>query len=258
MTIGSPSSTHSTDPSALLTQLGNGTSPQSPVDLHPAIESVRRMPEFRPPQPDFMDEFLKFPLVRQFGDALNQFMSRLVNAIHHLLSQIRPPGLAAMPESIQDIFSGLVGFILILLGLYAFYIMLGWLLRLQQRQQKRSGLPEPRFLTQICLINSTHHAQKAREMAELGQYDTAIRQLYLAQLCVLDERALVRFEATRSNREYTEILSRQGQTEIGTGFAQISQRFEATHYGQQPVTETQFSECDQVYHHLEALAAHHG
>lgn len=252
MTLGSTTGAQTPDTHSVLSGLENAGTVQSPVDLHSHLESIRNMPEFQPPQPGLMDELMKQPLVKELSKELDKYMEGLVSAINKLLMQIRPPGIATMPENIRDLFSGFVGFVLVLLGLYAFYIFLGWLLR-KRETQIPADVSESRVLEKTRLISSAYHNQKAHEMAKTGQYDTAVRQLYFALLCLLDEKALVRFEATRTNGEYVRNLSGKASEEMGEGFMRLARRFEAAYYGRQHVSADQFAQCEQSYRQIEKL-----
>lgn len=224
----------------------------NPVDIHPALDEVRRMGEFQPPQPGLLDELWKQPQIRALSEKLNHALGEVLEALQRLLSQIRPAGMHNLPDNIRDIFSGFVGFIIGLMVLYVFYLGLGWLLR--RRQAKFQFTPAtPRYFEQEQLISADHHARQANRLSRQGEYASAIRELYLATLCLLDEKQVVPFALARTNREYLFELNRKTSSELKTVFQQLARRFEAVRYGHEPMDEATFTACDQLYQQVEAL-----
>jgi hypothetical protein len=78
----------------------------------------------------------------------------------------------------------------------------------------------------------------ARGFVQQGDYRSAIRQLYLATLLILDERGKLRYDPTLTNREYLH----QSQTDPRTvaALAPIVETFDRTWYGMQPVSRAEF------------------
>jgi hypothetical protein len=236
------------------------------VDIHRALNEVRQMREFQPPQPSLLDEMLKQPLFKELGSRLDHLITQALQSIKHLLSQIRPSGLSHLPENIRDIASGFIGFILVLMCLYAFYILLGWLLRLRESKAQQPA-STARLFEEALLIDSAHHYQKAQEAARFQQYEDALRQLYMATLCLLDEQNLVPYTVTRSNLEYLQSLEQArlaytadtpaSAKQLKAAFQDLAQRFEAACYGNQPVNASQFEQSQASYAHIQALAIPH-
>lgn len=247
------------------------TSAHSPlhsmVDIHRALNEVRQMREFQPPQPGFLDELLKQPLVKEIGNKLNQLITQALLSLKQLLSQIRPTGLSHLPENIRDIVSLFIGFLLVLMGLYAVYILLGWLLRLREKKALKSAA-EARHFEEALLIDSNYHYQKAQEAAQIQEFEDALRQLYMATLCLLDEQKVVPYTATRSNLEYLQSLEQanlameEGEVtsnqQLKQSFLELARRFEAARYGNQPVNEVQFEQSQASYKQMQELTVPHG
>jgi hypothetical protein len=221
------------------------------IDIHPALDEVRKLKEFQPVQPSPLDEWLKHqPWLKQitktFGDILGQFF----DGIKHLFGNFHPEGLPHLPQNIRDIFSGLSGFLIALVGLYAFYLFLTFLLQWQER--KKSEQPTPaRVFEETSLINSQHHYQQAQQAARNHQYAEGIRELYLATLCLLDEKALVPYTVTRTNLEYQAQLHETVNPKAETSFTQLAQKFEAMRYGQQEAGSAHFETSDQAFQSLQ-------
>ncbi len=77
-------------------------------------------------------------------------------------------------------------------------------------------------------LSSAQSSQRAVEQAAAGNYRDAIRYLYLTTLILLDERGLLRFDHSLTNREY---LQRLGQSRLGTLLTPIVDTFDRTWYG---------------------------
>ena len=58
-----------------------------------------------------------------------------------------------------------------------------------------------------ALLTSKGALQRAQTLSNQGDYRTAIRFLYLSSLLVLDERGLLRYDRSRTNREYLRSVS---------------------------------------------------
>jgi hypothetical protein len=179
------------------------------------------------------------------------------------LSQIHPSGLNHLPENIREVFSGFIAFLIVLLSLYAFYIILGWLLQFKERLAPKLA-PEARQFEETLLINSAYHYQQAQAAAHSQHFQEALRQLYMATLCLLDEQAVVPYSVTRSNLEYLHSLEQvteaqsKSPTELKAAFSALARRFEAARYGNQPVDIGQFEASQANYTIIQATAANHG
>jgi hypothetical protein len=77
-------------------------------------------------------------------------------------------------------------------------------------------------------LSSTQSSQRAIEQAAGGNYRDAIRYLYLTTLILLDERGLLRFDHSLTNREY---LQRLGSARLGQLLTPIVDTFDRTWYG---------------------------
>jgi len=234
-----------------------------PVDIHRALDEVRRMPEFEPVKPSWLDEVWKQPWLKKLSQQVGDALHHVLKAIWDVLSHVKPPGMSHLPENIRSIFSGFTGFLLVLAGLFVLYILLGWLMRWRERQLPVSQ-PQPRMLEEVVLVNSEHHYQQARQEAEKGDYESALKHLYMAMLCLLDERKLAPYEATRTNLEYLALLEQakalrtagpQSGASLKACFTSLARQFEAARYGLQPVTPGQFEHSRGDYEAMVQLVA---
>lgn len=243
------------------TTVAGNTPLNSPVDLHPALDQVRRMREFDPPQPGLLDEWLKQPWVQDLTHKLSHQLNEALRHLAQMLAKLKTPGMAHLPENIRDIFSGAVSFIIVMVSLFTFYLLLGWLLKRRQPKMPKPS-PEARLFEQSPLFNSEHHYGQAQQAAQTHQYPEAVRQLYMATLCLLDEQGVVPYQSARTNLEYMDSL-RQPEMNVDhsglkAAFERIAQAFEASRYGHQPVQEAQFETSRQDYQTLQAETAAYG
>lgn len=78
--------------------------------------------------------------------------------------------------------------------------------------------------------------KQARAWAERGDRRAAVRYLYLSALLFLEERGLLRYDRSLTNREY--LRSVAGLPELQAALRPIVDVFEQTWYGYQPLDET--------------------
>lgn len=225
-----------------------------PVDLRGAIEEVRRMREFQPPQETWWDHLMKHPWIREWGGKMDRLldgaMEQLGRFLHDIFARIQHPLAAQLPEGMRDTVSMFLTFLVTITGLYIFYLLLGWFLRRMQSERLSGGTDE-RVVDQSRLIDSRYHQQQAQRLAESGRYGDAVRELYLSVLCILDETAVVPFEQTRTNREYLAALS--GSTALQDGFRSLAGLFEGFRYGRQFIRAEQFQHCQDNVQHMRTL-----
>lgn len=256
----STSATEISTGSALAPSVTPGGEVYQPVDIHQALADVRRMPEFQPPQPSWLDELWKQPWVKQVSQTLGEVFHQISHMLKGLFSHFKAVNLSHLPDSIRDIFSGFVGFLLVLACLFALYTVLGWLVRLKEKRL-RIAQPSPRLLERELLVSAEHHYGQARLHADRQEYDAGLQQLYMATLCLLDERKIALFEATRSNAEYATLLG-QAQPTVGLDnetlkryFVRMARQFEAMRYGLRPTSPGQFETSCTDYQELQSLVS---
>lgn len=222
----------------------------TPPDMHPALEEVRRLKEFQPPTPSPLEEWLKQnPWIKQLTKTFGDTFEQLINSLKKLLGSLHPEGIPSLPQNIRDIFSGLSGFLIALVGLYAFYLLLTFLLHFQEK--KKNALPLPiRVFEETLLVNSDHHFRQSMEAAQENLYDRGIRELYLATLCLLDESRLVPYTAARTNQEYGQQIQESAKPNTLVNFITVASKFEMTHYGGRAANATLFSTSQKAFQSL--------
>ena len=77
--------------------------------------------------------------------------------------------------------------------------------------------------------------QRAQTLSGQGDYRNAIRYLYLSSLLVLDERGLLRYDRSRTNREYLRSVS--SKPGLATPLRDVIDVFDRVWYGFESVDE---------------------
>lgn len=78
----------------------------------------------------------------------------------------------------------------------------------------------------------------AQQSADTGDYRTAVRYLYLSVLLSLDERDLLRFDRSKTNREY---LRSVGDSEFAPTLRDVIDVFDRVWYGFRPIDSATFT-----------------
>ena len=87
-------------------------------------------------------------------------------------------------------------------------------------------------------LNSGTALAQAQQLANQGDYRTAIRQLYLATLLLLDERGMLRYDRTLTNREYLNAV--KDEPKVVSTLEPIVDTFDRTWYGFESVDPEDF------------------
>lgn len=89
--------------------------------------------------------------------------------------------------------------------------------------------------------------KKARAFSEDGDYRNAVRYLYLSSLMFLEERGVLRFDLSRTNREYINDFSHRPEV-VGL-LGEVIEVFDRVWYGYQPIDAKAYAEyLDHVEH----------
>lgn len=97
-------------------------------------------------------------------------------------------------------------------------------------------------------LTATAAMKRAQTLSASGDYRTAIRYLYLSALLALDERGLLRYDRTLTNREY--IRSLEKRPALARTFGSIVGVFDRVWYGKQPVDADTYAD---YVEHIEDL-----
>ena len=84
-------------------------------------------------------------------------------------------------------------------------------------------------------LSSKGAMQRAHALSGQGDYRSAIRYLYLSSLLVLDEQGLLRYDRSRTNREYLRSIS--SKPELAKPLSDVIDVFDRVWYGYESVDE---------------------
>ena len=85
------------------------------------------------------------------------------------------------------------------------------------------------------LLSSRAAMQRAHTLSSQGDYRNAVRYLYLSSLLILDEQGLLRYDRSRTNREYLRSVSSQPQ--LAGSLRDVIDVFDRVWYGFDSVDE---------------------
>jgi hypothetical protein len=87
--------------------------------------------------------------------------------------------------------------------------------------------------------------KRAQTLSSAGDYRTAVRYLYLSTLLLLEERGLLRYDRSLTNREYLRSIAHR--PEMATIFLDVVNVFDRVWYGYQALDEDSYNHyADQV------------
>ena len=93
------------------------------------------------------------------------------------------------------------------------------------------------------LLTADSAFQRAQTLSRGGDYRAAVRYLYLSSLLLLDERGVLRYDRTRTNREVLRTVS--DQPELAQPLSEVVEVFDNAWYGYHEVNEAQFQHYSQ-------------
>ena len=85
--------------------------------------------------------------------------------------------------------------------------------------------------------------QRAQDLSVGGDFRTAVRYLYLSALLLLEERGLLRYDRSLTNREYLRSVAHQ--PELAATLRQVIDVFDRVWYGFQTVNASEYAQYAQ-------------
>ena len=89
------------------------------------------------------------------------------------------------------------------------------------------------------VLTAAQAMQRAQESAGAGDHRQAVRYLYLSELLLLEERGLLRYNRSRTNREY--LRSLQDHPQVALLLQDVIDVFDRVWYGYQPIDENTYA-----------------
>ena len=176
------------------------------------LQNILARPEFQWEEsqpivmPDWLDRIFTW---------LEQLTNRVVNAV---LPYGRIP---------------LIGTAVLLFLLSLFFISRGL-----SRSLVRDAQLEAEGSESDALLTSTGAFKRAESLSMQGDYRNAIRYLYLSSLLVLDEQGVMRYDRSRTNREYLRSVS--SRPELANPLRDVIEVFDRVWYGYEAVDENTY------------------
>lgn len=184
---------------ALLAELEDWPAGPVPPDAFDRLAGVLARPEFQP-QPE-MDPNPLLEWLREIFD----FLPDLADAPSWLLPLIVIVGLGILASIVAYFGAGLWGSF--------------------AAQADANGMAEG-----DGALTSGQALSRSREMAQVGDYRTAVRLLYLSTLLMLEERNLLRYDRALTNREY--LIQVGDHPALSSALRPIVDTFDEVWYGQ--------------------------
>ena len=179
-----------------------------------AIESILQGPEFqwdRPPSP------------------IEEWWNELQARVREWLESLFGSDEISIPIP-SEVFTVVAGILLALVLLYIFRSLFGDFITETSMDEERMAGDE--------LLTAESALQKAKDISRAGDYRAAVRYLYLSALLTLDERGLLRFDRSKTNREYLRTVAAFPQ--LSAPLRDVIDVFDRVWYGFQPLDEASF------------------
>ena len=182
------------------------------------------------------------------GEAIGKFFNLLWKAIEPVLEAIGNffrwiwYGLRNLQLSLAYFPGGTLLISLILLALLGYLawkihpLVWEWLKSPESQRRRRSAAGP----VQAALPEASLLLDQAAGAVQAGQYREAIRFAFLALLAGLQHRGLLRYDSSRTNREY--LFDLRGVPDLAAVFRDAARPYERAWYGQLPVTSVEAEE----------------
>ncbi|MEM7030471.1 MAG: DUF4129 domain-containing protein [Chloroflexota bacterium] len=177
----------------------------------------------------------EFQWVTEDPSALAEFRERILNFLGDLLEWLLPENtIIAATEPGTWISYLISGF-----GALALAIVFFFLFREVLSDFVSQAEFDPDELEGGVPLTAETALARANDLSSAGDYRTAIRYLYLSSLLHLDERGVLRYDRSRTNREY--LRSVADTPDLAQTLREVIDIFDRTWYGFQPVDEPTYT-----------------
>lgn len=203
--------------------------PAAPADAQQRLADLLSRPPFEQPAPP-----REPTLIDRFFQWLGEWLADL----------LQPVGEVAATTDGDLLSWGLV----IIGGLLVAAVLAIWL-----RGLRRTLASDPQTLAddEEERLSAGEALGRANSLAQRGDYRTAVRYLYLSSLLWLDERRMLRYDRTLTNREY---LTRLGERpDLRERLTPVVETFDRVWYGAAPLDAERFAAYEQQVARLREL-----
>lgn len=170
--------------------------------------------------------------------------------VEHVLRPIFAPLKHAFDAASSTGVGGLlaIGLVVFALGLFAFVAYRLALAFVRTRERTESLRDERRALARERRADAWRDL--AREYAARGDFARAIAALFSAALALLDERAVVAFDASRTPGEYRRAV-RRARASASEAFDRLAERFVYASYAREIATAQAYADADAAFDRFE-------
>jgi hypothetical protein len=162
---------------------------------------------------------------------LQQWWDALMRRLRDFLTRIPGNGILSVNTSfLEYLLLGVGGLVIALLLAYALRGI--WKSVVSETDLSQEAKDNDEGLTTDSAL------QKARELSNSGDYRLAVRYLYLSSLLLLEERGVLRYDRSWTNREYLRSVAHI--PELAMPLSEVIEVFDRVWYGYQPLDDTTF------------------
>lgn len=165
------------------------------------------------------------PFVQNNSNSFSDRVSKII--LDWLNSLLRSAGRGTWQA--RDLIT--LGAVFIVLIVIVFFIV-----NLRRQSAAEEALPQTDETGEA--VTSRQALQNAQQFAGAGDYRSAMRQLYLATLLLLDEKGKLRYDHSLTNREYVRAV--QNDPPTARALRPIVETFDRIWYGFEPVSAQEF------------------
>ena len=161
---------------------------------------------------------------------LQRFLAGLLQKIVDFLNRLFPPGKTSGNLFLPILYTSAVFLILLLVLYFSFRGIFGELVH-EAGLEKAGGGEE--------VLTAAQARQRAHDLAENGDPRQAVRYLYLSGLLQLEERGLLRYDRSRTNREY--LRSIQEHPQLALILKDVIEVFDRVWYGYRKIDKENYA-----------------
>jgi hypothetical protein len=195
-------------------QQGSGQTDRPPMDV---LKAVMAQPQFQWTQ------------TAQRPNPIQEWLDDLGRRFQEWLLSLIPDEYQAYLD-LNSLFSIIGGLVLLVI---IFFVLRGVLLSIVEDTELN---PDDDALGEV--ITAEGALQRARDVSETGDYRTAVRFLYLSTLLFLEEHGMLRYDRSRTNREY--LGSIRHKPELAAIFRDVVEVFDRVWYGYHSLDKNSF------------------
>ncbi|MFN8456138.1 MAG: DUF4129 domain-containing protein, partial [Anaerolineae bacterium] len=153
----------------------------------------------------------------------------LWNWLRHFLPQ----------QAVISVDGSLLGYGLTGLGILALLALLALTLRGLWSDFVSQAELDPEMAADGQPLTADAAFKRAQDLSGAGDYRTAVRYLYLSSLLLLEERGVLRYDRSKTNREY--LRSVANSPGLATTLREVIDVFDRVWYGYQPLDEASYA-----------------